>query len=191
MGAAETITPSIFRNVEQALHVAFLMDILPVRERGQLDRMIEQLMREAGIMPAREPHDGTVNFGGLSSLEVRGQCAMIRAAVQDHLPQHQACAVWARWGHQTTKSAGVRGLVEYCGPLLSVGHPDARLAMGWAIFGTEAQRREITGAEIARGWSLNERAVQRDIGKIKRAARAAQEAALDALEGIFKRDGVC
>lgn len=191
MGAPEQITTPIFRSVYQALHVAFLMEILPVRERGHLDRMTEMLMRDAGIMPAREPHIGTINFAGLSAIEVRGQCAMIRAAVRDRLPIHLACAVWARWGHQTTKSAGVRGLIEYCGPLLSVGDSAARLAMGWAIFGTEIQRRGITGAEIAREWALNGRAVQRDIVTIKRAARAAQEAATDALDGIFRRDGVC
>ena len=82
---------------------------------------------------------------------------------------------------------GVRGMVDYCGPLLSVGHGhgEARVAMGWAIYGTEAQKRGINGAKIARGWSLNERAVQRDIATIRRTARAVESAALDALAQIF------
>ena len=76
-------------------------------------------------------------------------------------------------------------MVDYCGPLLSVGHGEARIAMGWAIYGTEAQKRGINGAEIARGWSLNERAVQRDIATIRRTARAVESAALDALAQVF------
>jgi len=121
MSAFEQVASPIFRSVDQALHVAFLMDILPVRERSQMGRIIERMMVEAGVTAGRS-ESGSVNFGGLSPLDVRGQCAMIRAAVKDHLAQHQACSVWARWGHQTTKAEGVRGMVDYCGPLLSVGH---------------------------------------------------------------------
>lgn len=184
MGAADTLSVPIFRSVDQALHVAFLMDVLPVRERSQMGRIIARMMVEAGVTAGRS-EAGSVNFGGLSPLEVRGQCAMIRAAVKDHLAQHHTCAVWARWGHQTTKAEGVRGMVDYCGPLLSVGHGEARIAMGWAIYGTEAQKRGINGAEIARGWSLNERAVQRDIATIRKTARAVESAALDALAQVF------
>jgi hypothetical protein len=39
-----------------------------------------------------------VDFGDLSALEVRGQCAMIRAAVQTRLPEPEAWAVRARYG---------------------------------------------------------------------------------------------
>ena len=107
MGAFEQVASPIFRSVDQALHVAFLMDILQVRERSQMGRIIERMMVEAGVTAGRS-EAGSVNFGGLSPLEVRGQCAMIRAAVKDHLAQHHTCAVWARWGHQTTKAEGDR-----------------------------------------------------------------------------------
>lgn len=192
MGAPETlsVTP-IFRSIDQALHVAFLMDILPVRERGQLDRMIERLMREAGIAPTEVREDGSVNFSGLDALEVRGQCAMIRAAVKDHLPEHEAAAVYARFGHQVTKADGVRGLVSYCGALLATGHADARLAMGWAIYGTEAQRKDITAAAIAREWGIHPKSVERDIATIKRTARRLQELAMDSLQALMAQHGVC
>lgn len=95
MGAADTLSVPIFRSVDQALHVAFLMDVLPVRERSQMGRIIARMMVEAGVTAGRS-EAGSVNFGGLSPLEVRGQCAMIRAAVKDHLAQHHACSVWAR-----------------------------------------------------------------------------------------------
>lgn len=187
----QTADSPIFQSVEQALHVSFMMEILPVRERSQMEQIIAQLMRECGVREERESYAWTVNFSGLTPLEVRAQCAMIRGVVKDHLPHHQACAVWARWGHQATKAEGVRGVVEYCGALLSVSHPDARLAMGWAIYGTEAQRREITAAEIVRGWSLSPRTVRHDIDALRISGRALQSAAVSSLDAIFSRGRVC
>lgn len=190
MGAPEQITTPIFRSVDQALHVAFLMEILPVRERGQMGRIIARMMVEAGVTAGRS-EAGSVNFGGLSPLEVRGQCAMIRAAVRDLLPAHETAAIHAWFSYQCDKAAGVRGVVSYAGALLSVGHADARLAMGWAVFGTDAQRKGFTAAAIAREWAIPAKTVERDVATIKRTARRLKEAAVDALADVFRRDGVC
>lgn len=190
MGAIESVATPIFQSVEDALFVSFLIGTLPVRGGStQLQRMIEQAMRDAGRLSELEP--GRISFGGLSPLEVRGQCAMVVACVKDRLPAHEAAAIHARFGYQIDKAAGVRGVVGYAGALLSVGHADARLALGWAVFGTDVQRKEITAAAIAREWAIPAKTVKRDVETIKRTARRLQEAAVDALAEMFRRDGVC
>jgi hypothetical protein len=155
--------------VGQALYVSFLMETLPVRERGQLDRMVSVLMREAGIIeaPACERDPRAVNFSGLSPEEVRGQCAMVRAIVDDHLPGHERDVVHATYGYQVRKAGGVRGVVRYVEPLLFTHDPDALLAMGWGVFGSERQKKDFAGVAIAREWGLAARTVQADMKKIR------------------------
>lgn len=190
MGAIEPLVTPIFRSVEQALHVSFLMGILPVREKSQMQRMIENAMRECGVW--NDSHEeGTVNFAGLSPLEVRAQCAMIVACVHDHLPDHEQAVVWARYSYQAEKAAGVRGVLDYVGPLLSVGHADARLAMGWSVFGTDRQRADFTASAIAREWGLQQKAVVRDVSAIKQTARRLFDSAVDRLGALFGEAGVC
>ena len=83
-----------------------MLGALPVRGGAtQLQRMIEQAMRDAGRLSELEP--GRISFGGLSPLEVRGQCSMIVAYVRDHLAAHESAAVHARYAYQAEKAAGV------------------------------------------------------------------------------------
>lgn len=189
MGAPEAVVTPIFQSVEQALHVSFLMGTLPVREKSQMQRMIEQLMRESGC--AETSDGGTINFSGLSPMEVRGQCSMIAAAVKDHLPAHEVAVVHARYSYQAEKAAGVRGVLEYAAPLLSVSHAEARLAMGWAVFGTARQRADFTASAIAREWELQPKVVARDIGTIKQTARRLFDSAAEKLAKNFSSTGVC
>ena len=67
----------VFRSTQQALHVAFLMGILPVTQKSNTQMLLERLMEEAGVAKVVQ-RDGTLNFAGLSPMEVRGQCAMVR-----------------------------------------------------------------------------------------------------------------
>lgn len=189
MGAPEILTSPIFCSVEQALHVSFLMGVLPVREKSQMQRMIEQLMRESDHVETAER--GAINFADLSPMEVRGQCAMIVAYVRDHLAAHESAAVHARYAYQAEKAAGVRGVVSYAEALLSIGHPDARLAMGWAVFGTERQRKDFKAAAIGREWGVPAKTAARDIATIKQTSRRLLDAAVDRIYGAFRESGVC
>ena len=190
MGAIESVSTPIFQSVEDALFVSFLLGTLPVRGGStQLQRMIEQAMREAGRFSGPEP--GRISFGGLSPLEVRGQCSMIVAYVRDHLAAHESAAVHARYAYQAEKAAGVRGVVSYAEALLSIGHPDARLAMGWAVFGTERQRKDFNAAAIGREWGVPAKTAARDIATIKQTSRRLLDAAVDRIYGAFRESGVC
>lgn len=188
MGAIESVATPIFQSVEDALFVSFLLGTLPVRGGSTpLQRMIE--MREAGRFSGPEP--GRVSFGGLSPIEVRGQCSMIVAYVRDHLAAHESAAVHARYAYQAEKAAGVRGVVSYAEALLSIGHPDARLAMGWAVFGTERQRKDFNAAAIGREWGVPAKTAARDIAMIKQTSRRLLDAAVDRIYGAFRESGVC
>lgn len=128
-------TRPVFRNVGQALHVSFLMEELPVTQKTSTQALIRILREAAGKPEQRQGNAaGTLNFAGLSPLEVRGQCAMVRAAAHDHLTRPEFDAVRARYGRHLpsarvfTRRDGIRGIADYASVLAGLDHDEAMLA---------------------------------------------------------------
>lgn len=90
-----TNTVPIFRSTTQALHFAYLIQAYEVSPESIMTKAIRRLMMDCGIW-RDEP--STVDFGGLTQLEVRAQCAMIRGAVDHHLSGPEAWSIQARYG---------------------------------------------------------------------------------------------
>lgn len=122
----------IFRSVSQALHVSYLMAILPPTQKSPTQVLINDLMDQAGVKREVE-RDGTINFGGLSPLEVRAQCAMVISAVKNHLQAPERHAVEAWFAHDARKADGVRFLCDWCTPHWTIESPQARMMITWRI----------------------------------------------------------
>lgn len=86
----------IFRSTSQAIHFAFLIEAYEASIESVMAIAMRRFMKELGIWDTGNP--STVDFGGLNALEVRAQCAMIRAAVRSRLPAPEAWAIEARYG---------------------------------------------------------------------------------------------
>ncbi|WP_287496897.1 DeoR family transcriptional regulator [Pandoraea sp. CB10b_02] len=180
----EIATDPIFRSVEQALHVSFLMETLPVTQKSQMQVMIDRMMEDMGIVQEREK--GTINFGGLTALEIRGQCAMVRGAVIHHLPKPEADAVHARFGYQVCKAGGVRGVRDYCSPMLSTQGDMATLTMAWGVFGTQRQRDDLSVRKIAAEYGLSPATVGRDMQIIRNTGRLLLNRGVERLAPMFE-----
>jgi hypothetical protein len=153
----------VFQSAGQALFVAFLMEVLPVTQQTSTQILIDGLRKRCGVWDdQRAP--STINFGGLSPLEVRGQCALVRATVEDHLPGPERDAIWARFGHNGgskdkskdkdkdgrrdnarmiydekldvygRKSIGIARLCEYLQPLTGVDHTQSLRAVAYSLY---------------------------------------------------------
>ncbi|MCW5319647.1 hypothetical protein D5039_00155 [Verminephrobacter aporrectodeae subsp. tuberculatae] len=181
--------PSIFRSTGQCLHVAFLMEILPATTRGFMQAMLEAHMKALGVRE-EDVQERTIDFSGMSALEIRGQCAMVRGMVEHHLVLPEACAVKAHYGHTVTKAAGVRGLAAYVAPLLSTTHRDAVLALAWGVYGTEKQREGLSSREIADYYGLAKSTAQRDQQTIKRMGRDMLSRGIGQLNARFQASGL-
>lgn len=119
----------IFRSTTQALHFAYLIQAYEVSPESIMTKAIRRLMMECGIW-REEP--STVDFGGLTQLEVRAQCAMIRSAVDNHLSGPEAWSVQARYGvvnvvnengqrvffFSRERLAAIMSLADWLGPTL-------------------------------------------------------------------------
>lgn len=178
---------AVFGNVSQCLHVSFLMEFLPVSQLSFMQKMIEDHMKALGIWNESKSSDRTMNFGSLSPLEIRGQCAMVRATVADHLSEDQKGVVYARYSYQTPKSRGVRTVRDYAAPGLATKADMPTLAMAWNIFGTVAQQAGLSVREIAREYAIPETTVHRDIVKIRKAATMLEGEAVQVLGDLFVR----
>lgn len=158
------MTDHIFQSVGQALHVSFLMAILPVTQRVSTQVLIDSLREQLGKTERRI--GSTINMGGMSPLEFRGQCALVVAAARHHLPPPEHAAVRARFGHQNTKADGVLALAEYLQPASGVSNALAVRAIVWSQYHRGSQR-------AADRWSL--RAIEKETGVTAHALRRCVE----------------
>lgn len=100
----------IFTNTRQAIGFAYLMATLPAREGGKLGKLLDRMKLEAtGLLERREL--SSINFAGLDDMEVRGQCAMIRSAV-DHLPGPERWSIRSRFGEVHIQRAQDRSIAR-------------------------------------------------------------------------------
>lgn len=163
----------MFKTVGQALFLAFVMEVTPPSVKGSTQLLIEDLMKQRyGEAPVPRGERG-VNLIGITPLELRGQCSMIRASVSDHLAGQERDAIWARFGHQMTRANGVRNLGDHYASLCNTQHREAIQALLWAIYvpGTRMHHNETPRSYNERrkkrtsDWSL--RAIEKEycIGK--------------------------
>ncbi|USE78920.1 hypothetical protein NDR89_19995 [Cupriavidus gilardii] len=98
---------AVFADTRQALYVAHMVMALPPRQgspfRTSLIRMLEGAPRLSATQSdwleqlRGQPGDSTVNFSGLTSDEVRGQCAMVVSTVDSKLPAPERAVIRARF----------------------------------------------------------------------------------------------
>jgi hypothetical protein len=185
------MSEAVFRTVNQALHVAHMMASLPPTSKSNTQAIIEQLMRDAGVLREVE-NDGTLNFQGLSPLEVRGQCAMVRGAVVHHCTEAERMAIWAWFAHDETKAQGVRYLREWCAPRFTLDGDHLRTLITWRASVTDDSKaaRHCSMRDIAGEHGLAKSTVQRNIAAISKACRGLRERGASRLEAMFIAHGL-
>lgn len=99
--------------------------------------MIESLREQLGKTEARL--GSTMNLGGMSPLEFRGQCALVVAAAQRTLPAPELAAVQCRHAHGNAQIEGMKALAEYLQPAVDIDGM-ARLFIVGSIYIRGGQR---------------------------------------------------
>lgn len=182
---------AVFRSVNQALHVAFLMEVLPPTAKSNTQAIIEQLMRDAGVLREVE-RDGSLNFAGLSPLEVRGQCAMVRGAVMHHCTEPERMAILAWYSHRAEKATAVRWLCDWCGPHWTVESQPARMLMTWRVNVTDDSKaaKHCSLRDIEGEHGIPKTTVHRNVAAVGKACRSLRERGANSLEALFAAHGL-
>lgn len=178
---------AVFKSTSQALHFSYLIEFEPAAGKSVMQAMYEEHLKSTGQWVTTPDEERTINFGGLNPLEIRGQCAMVRASAEHRLVHPEANAVRAHYGVQVTKAAGIRGLVEYASPMLTLHNSMTLLAIAWGHLGTVKQRKGLTQAQIAEYYGVPIATVQRDQKVMARVGRDLLKRAIDGLDVHFKR----
>jgi hypothetical protein len=182
---------AVFRSVSQALHVAFLMEFLPVTQKSNSQAVIERMMEEAGV-PRETREAGSVNFSGLSPMDVRGQCSMVRAGVRHHCTPMEAHAIHAWFADKNSpdKIAGVHAISDHCAGTFTFDVNKARLLVCWNIHSQGRLRDMVTERAIAAETNISQSTVHRNIVAVSRIASALRRGAMDRLGALWTRDGL-
>jgi hypothetical protein len=180
----------IFRSVGQALHVSFLMAILPPTQRVSTQVLIQGLREQLGKEEARAA--STINLGGMSPLEFRGQCAMVISSARTNLPAPEYAAVLARFGHQRTKAEGVAALADYVQPLTRIDHALAVRAVVWNQYYRGGQRADDRWSikAISEQTGVPKSALRRCVDVVRTTGTALEKRADERLAPIFEARGV-
>ena len=182
------IDEPIFRSVQQALHFSFLMETLPVSQKSQMHEIYQQGGQR--IWGEEKHQTSTIKFGGLTALEVRGQCAMVRGAVNDHLDVYERHAVYARYSYQKVKAEGVRVMRDCSLASMSCKDEWATIAMAWSVFGNAVQMDGLSTRVIANEFGLSQSSVARDVMTIKKESGRLMISAVHRLQFLFASSGL-
>lgn len=195
---------AMFRSTSQALHFAFMIQAYEVSVENIMSKAIRAIMKELGIWDEGEP--STVDFGGLSPLEIRGQCAMIRAIVRDRLPGPEAWAIQARYGvneiatidgkkrfvFSRERYEAIMNLGNWLAPSFPNFNPLAVDILVAKAVGAvnKNQSGGITSREMAEQFGLDQSTYRHALKRVSEKLIELETRAIDTLTPEFERDGV-
>lgn len=189
---------AIFQSTEQALHVSFLILSVPAMGENKFRRFLIQVMEEAPdlskrqqswLLQLRGERSSTVNFSGLNQMEVRGQCAMIVAAVTDRLPSTESAALLARFGIGADQQRGVVRLALHARRSTSLGlKPCAKLTARHYL--PRRHRDALSLRDLADEFKVTKDRMQRAAVWMTKHYSAIEKLAIGRLDRTFKAQGV-
>jgi len=191
---------AIFQNTSHALHVSFLVMAHEPRQATSLCRALLQMM-EALEHPTRMQLDwmarlrgdgkaGSVDFGGLTSDEIRAQCAMITQTVRDHLTVPERAVILCRYAQQLEKAQGVSDLANYVRPMLSFSDDISIKALIYGHLQPHQRKKGLSYQEISTERGIALKTLRNGAALIARTASQLESMAIDRLSPMFLRDGV-
>lgn len=190
---------AIFRSTPQALHVAYLVMSEPVREKNGFRLTLIRIIESIGTLNRRQAafleylygqKSGSINFDGLDPLEVRGQCAMITAAVLHQLAPAERHAIWIRYARGTERKKGVIWMSKKLRATVNVNLNAVRYLVAEQSLPKEERDPEKTFQYISDKTQVPVRTLERAAAIIRKQLAAYQNAAYDKLTPMFERDGL-
>lgn len=190
---------AIFRSTPQALHISYLVMSEPVREKNGLRIALIRIIESLGTLNRRQAAwleqlygtpSGSVNFEGLDGLEVRGQCAMVTAAVIHQLEPAERYAIWVRYAKGNERKAGVIWMSKRLRAVVNVNLNAVRYLVAEQSLPKEERDPEKTFKYISEQTEVPVRTLERAAVTIRKQLAAYQNSAYDKLTPAFERDGL-
>jgi hypothetical protein len=212
MITAQHTSNSIFQSIGQALQVAYLvMSVDPRQDAPMRTALLRMMEATKNLTPEqadwydelRGSVSGTINFSGLTSIEIRAQCALITLSVRSKLPPQEMWAIQARYGqveHEVASAkkryafpaeriAAIQGLSQWLNPLFPRINSlalDCILAKNYA----NHAKVEISFRDLEKSFGENHMVYARAFPKIKEHLAEVEKQATDRLAKYFVSQGI-
>jgi hypothetical protein len=186
------------RRAGRSGRVACLIVAEPVKEKNGLQIALIRIMESIGILNRRQAaflddlygEKGSANRVGLDALEIRGQCAMIIAAVILQLSQVERHAIWVRYAKGTERKNGVIFMSKKLRAVVSVNQNAVRYLVAGQSLLSEERDPEKTFKYICEQTGVPIRTLERAAMIVRKQLAAHQNAPYDKLTPMFERDGL-
>jgi hypothetical protein len=195
------IMNTIFLDTPTALHVSFLILALPVSEPSSLRRALIEMHKcmpvctsQQSAMLARPigTRSLTVNFSGLTTQEIHGQCALVVDAMERCLPNPEYCAILARLAPtEAMKAVGVDGLMLWLAPASPITNYAALSSLIWRRYVPKKYRDGYSLRAIAKQTGSRKSTLGRIAQWLDGESAGLELRALRRLEETFVPHGVC
>lgn len=172
----------IFQSVGAALSFSFYMENIEGSPISTTLAAIKSLMKNSGRVFERA--ESKIKMGGLSRLEVHGQCALVRAAVEHHLTAPERNAIWCRYGQGMTKGLGIKGLAAYL-ESRTTNKGECLEAIVYSSYGNNESIRAIADM-----YEVSKASIHEDSRILKSTAWALEDVAAKRLRPLFEQDGL-
>lgn len=196
----------IFSSTSQALHFSYLIEAYEPGAESAMGKIIRKRMQELGLETG-EREESTINFNGLDAMEVRGQAAMVRSAVNLKLIASEAWAVKSKFGITRVfeKQGGgktynftaeridaMRNLAIFIAPIFASSQGITAHAILWLIAKAcgeiEAVRPSFRDIEEMTGASKSQ--LCRIYPEVKKMCKTLTQRGEDRLMPLFKSEGL-
>ena len=192
---------TVFADTTVALHVSYLIRSLPAIEPCSLRRALITVLESMNLMNRQQadwlarlvgtPSD-SVNFSGLTRMEIHGQACIVTDAVTRRLPAPELYAMLARFAQtEPEKSAGVMGVVDYLCPDSPAGNRAALTDLVWRRYLPHYYRGGFSYRDIAKRTHVSKSTLARTTEWLDDECDGLELRALRRLEETFVPHGVC
>lgn len=203
---------AVFSDVSQAVHVAYVVMAQGASHGAPLRKALLRVMEEVRLDSEQQRHwldqlrgerSSTVNFEGLSQLDIRAQCSMVAQAVRTKLPDAEKWVLQAKYGHtdyedeqgvrrfafSAERIAAIYGLSQWFAPLLPKIPVLALDCMLGRMFANHI-RIDITSRALAEQFGGNHTQYVRASATLKQHVRTLETQALKRLAPYFQKHGL-
>lgn len=187
---------SMFMDAGQAIQFAFLMEQYessPECMTWQAIRKVLQMLGHRKRLDEMIGRTGTVNFKGLQPLEIRGQCQMIRSAIEHRLHPAEAAVLIAQHTYDPlAKAKAITYLSEWVFPAAAGTNGGQRLAFDFFVLRCFPSRKMEAGerADIAERLGLKPKSSAAYVRTARRRIKELIERADKRMQEVFEEGGL-
>lgn len=179
-------TAPIFKDVNQALHVCFLIHSLPPGSVSPtatvIDRMREVYDFSSDGVKESKP---TVNFKGLTPYEIRGQAAQVVSMVNNMQSKIESAAIKLWYGRDAIQVQGAAQFSEHAQAMIAEDKEFAKAIVAY-VMPDKDESQVGTAQEIGERFGLTTRNVRYYIDKTRKLMHNYRKRGIESLEERFK-----